>query len=550
MKNKLLLIFLMVCFPWSFKLNAQWNSNPSLNTPVCLSNGKQIDLRMMEDGSGGTIITWKDYRASNGLPDIYAQRFDAFGYPMWMGNGVIICDETHDQSTPAIVSDMRGGAIIAWSDWRSMIERDIYAQRIDANGNIQWTANGMNVTNLSQREHSEKIVSDGKGGVIIAFEKQNGVWDIWAQRLDSSGNKMWGPGGVAVTTVSGNRRNHKIQKDQHGGAIITWQDLRSGSNYDIYAQRLDSNGNLLWGTAAKPVCTATGDQINAKIESDSATNGAYIAWQDTRSSADYDIYMQRLDSNGNTKWANDGIVISNQILNQSALDMMSLSGGSEVMITWKDNRTGNYDIYAQKVASNGNLLWNPSGVIICNSPFDQINPNICSDENKGAIIVWQDSSAGMWDVKTQRINNAGNVLWTANGEVVCNAANMQTSPKNVSDGKGGSIYAWQDLRNSQEDIFIHHINKGFPAAIEELQPNKDITLYPNPAANVTHLKFASSIRVQKIFALNVLGVRTEIPFTTLSDHSIQLDLSQLKTGMCIVNVITDQQDINLKLTKN
>lgn len=548
MKNKLLyLVLLITCYGLN-EASAQWNSNPAINTPLCLSNGRQIDLRMMEDGAGGTFVTWKDYRASNGLPDIYAQRFDAFGYPMWIGNGVVICDESHDQSTPAIVSDMRGGAIIAWSDWRSMIERDIYAQRIDANGNIKWTVNGMNVTDLSQREHSEKIVSDGKGGVIIAFEKQNGLWDIWAQRLDSSGNKMWGQGGVALTTVSGNRRNHKIQKDQHGGAIVTWQDLRNGSNYDIYAQRLDSNGNLLWGTAAKPVCAATGDQINAKIESDSASNGAYIAWQDTRSSADYDIYMQRLDSNGNAKWATDGIVISNQTLNQSALDMMSLSGGSEVMITWKDSRSGNYDIYAQKVGSNGSLLWNPTGVVICNSPFDQINPNICSDENKGAIIVWQDSSAGMWDIKTQRINNAGNILWTANGEVVCNAANMQTSPKNISDGKGGSIYAWQDVRNGEEDIFIHHINKGFPAFSNDLKSNTGIELYPNPAHHVAYLKVASIMPIEKIMVTNVFGVMTEIPYSKHAENSLQLDLSKLKTGIYVVHVIGGQEEFNLKLT--
>ncbi|MEY3598742.1 MAG: hypothetical protein RL521_1164, partial [Bacteroidota bacterium] len=68
MKNTLIAI---LC-SWVTISNAQWNSDPSVNTPVSIANNYQIDLRMMEDGEGGFFIVWKDYR--NGTPDIYAQR--------------------------------------------------------------------------------------------------------------------------------------------------------------------------------------------------------------------------------------------------------------------------------------------------------------------------------------------------------------------------------------------------------------------------------------------------------------------------------------------
>ncbi len=548
MQNKVLVIIFCLsvcCFQDSM---AQWNPNPALNTPVCLSNGNQIDLRMMEDGHSGTFITWKDYRPSNGLPDIYIQRINSNGVPMWTGNGVVVCDETHDQSTPAIVTDMRGGVIVSWSDWRSSIERDIYAQRIDSGGNVKWTINGANVTNLSQREHSEKIVSDGKGGVIIVFEKQNGLWDIWAQRLDSSGNKMWGAGGVAVSTATGNKRNHKVQKDKNGGAIVTWQDLRNGTNYDIYAQRLDANGNLKWGPNAKAICAAIGDQINAKIEADSSSNGAYIAWQDTRISSDYDIYMQRVDSNGNIKWATDGIVISNAVQNQSALDMMAFSGGNEVIITWKDKRNGNYDIYAQKINNMGAFQWNVSGVVVCNSPFDQINPNICSDANKGAIIVWQDSSAGKWDVKSQRVSNAGAMLWSTNGEVVCNAIDEQTSPKNVSDGNGGAIYAWQDSRFGEDDIYVHHINK-WATGISSVELKNKLHAYPNPATDKVTVSFPEEFAITNVMVNNMLGEKTNMPFTISANQQIEIDIHTLVPGLYTVQLFSEMERVSCKLLK-
>ena len=486
---------------------------------------------MLDDGYGGAFITWKDYR--NGLPDIYVQRFDSAGYPKWMGNGVVICNDAADQSTPAIVSDMRGGAIIAWSDWRSGVERDIYAQRIDSSGTVKWTINGANVSNLSPREHSEKIVSDGKGGVIIVFEKQSGLWDIWAQRLDSSGNKMWGPGGIAVSTASGNKRNHKVQKDKSGGAIITWQDLRNGSHYDIYAQRLDAAGNRLWGGNGIAVCSAGGDQTNAKIEPDSSTNGAYIAWQDTRSSVDYDIYMQRVDSSGNIKWVTDGIAVSTATDNQSALDMLSFDGGHQLIITWKDKRNGNYDIYAQKLNSNGALQWNPSGVVVCNSNFDQINPNISKDEYKGAIIVWQDSSAGPWDIKAQRVNNAGQALWTPNGEPICNALFAQTSPKNVSDGKGGGIFAWEDLRSGETDLYIHHFYKT-PLSVEDVSPSP-IVIFPNPVRHHFTIQYPHSTLLS-LRMTNVLGQEIPLHITNISPERIDVELPNQTEGMYMVQL--------------
>src|SRR6185436_2902719 len=43
------------------------------------------------------------------------------------------------QYSPAIVSDGAGGAIITWYDFRSGAY-DIYAQRVSSSGVVQWTA--------------------------------------------------------------------------------------------------------------------------------------------------------------------------------------------------------------------------------------------------------------------------------------------------------------------------------------------------------------------------------------------------------------------------
>ena len=523
---------------------AQWNMNPAINTSICVTTGKQNDVRMMEDGKGGAYIVWRDYRPANLNPDIYIQRIDAKGFVKWTLNGVGLCTESADQSTPAITTDMRGGAIVAWSDWRSSIERDLYAQRIDSNGNIKWTIDGTNISDLSNREHSEKIVSDGYGGVIIAFEKQiSGVWDVWAQRLDSSGNKMWGQGGVAVSTFSSTKRNHRIQKDRSGGAFVSWQDNRNGAQYDVYAQRLSPTGTLLWGANAKQVCGATGDQVNAKIESDSARNGCYIAWQDNRggvSNSD-DIYMQNLDSNGNALWTANGIVVCNAAGNQSALDFMSIDNSHDVIITWKDNRMGNEDIYVQRISSSGIPVWAANGVVVCNKPGADVNPNICSDDAGGAIIAWQDSTASGWDVLSQHVKSSGSMAWTPNGEMVGTAFDEQSSIKNVRDGKGGSIYAWQDKRNGLDfDIYAHHLfASGSPNAVHDVTKDAhDFIMYPNPASHTVTIE-STSLQHQdnRIVLMNSVGsVVYSATIKANNSTQLQLDVSSFPKGLYMLMV--------------
>ena len=48
--------------------------------------------------------------------------------------------------------------------------------------------------------------------------------------------------------------------------------------------------------------------------------------------------------------------------------------------------------------------------------------------------------------------------WTANGTLLCDAANNQYTPQIVSDGTGGAIVAWRDLRNGTNfDIYAQHV---------------------------------------------------------------------------------------------
>lgn len=113
---------------------AAWSSRSQENTAICTASGQQSSPQIIGDGVGGAIIAWEDARDIHF--DIYVQRIDAQGNVLWQKDGVPVCAAPENQKRPRMVSDGDGGAIIVWHDMRSGIGNyDVYAQRIDAEGN-------------------------------------------------------------------------------------------------------------------------------------------------------------------------------------------------------------------------------------------------------------------------------------------------------------------------------------------------------------------------------------------------------------------------------
>ncbi len=226
----------------------------------------------------------------------------------WVANGAPVSMEIYDQRSAVAVSDGAGGAIMAWEDYRDGMSSGIYAQRVDAGGNMLWTANGVPICDTPNYEQACRIVSDGAGGAIIVWmDYRMGNQDVYAQRVDGDGNALWTPGGVAVCDTSGDQWEIYAVSDDAGGAIITWNDYRFGGA-DVYAQRLDGDGNALWAPYGVPVVSYPSEQYNPRIRSDHA-NGAIIAWFDYRNGLS-EIYAQRIGADGVGQWQVDGVPIA------------------------------------------------------------------------------------------------------------------------------------------------------------------------------------------------------------------------------------------------
>ncbi|MFX0132796.1 MAG: hypothetical protein ACFFDN_04030 [Candidatus Hodarchaeota archaeon] len=446
------------------ELSSKYTLWASHGTAICTAGNNQYYPQICSDGSGGAIITWQDERAGGMSDDIYVQRIDSTGAVKWTDNGTAICTEDYSQGIPQICSDGAGGAIITWVDYRTGGDPDIYAQRINSSGGIEWTSNGTAVCTELYYQMLPQICSDGAGGAIITWVDNRLIgWQIYAQRINSNGGIEWTGNGTIICTADPSQFNHQICSDGAGGAIITWCDSR-GTDDDIYAQLIDSTGAVKWTSNGTAICTAGNNQQMPQLCSD-GSGGAIITWQDERAGGTSDdIYAQRINSTGAVKWTGNGTAICTATFNQSEPQLCS-DGTGGAIITWSDYRIGSNDIYAQRINSSGGIEWTSNGTAICTAAFAQSKPQLCNDSGGGAVITWQSERiGGIWDIYAQRIDLMGAIRWTSNGIVICKAANNQYDPQICSDGAVGAIVTWCDERSgTNSDIYVRHVRPGeFP----------------------------------------------------------------------------------------
>ncbi len=253
--------------------------------------------RVHSDGSGGAVVGWYENHPSLGNC-LFAQRLTFSGQPFWDSAGVRLVQFSNPLfgTSYAFVPEATHGTIGVWDDTLRNGNYDIYAQRVSGNGVVRWQINGVPVRVAQGPQRYPKAVPDGAGGAIVVWEDgASGLRDIYAQRVDSTGARLWDTLGVPVIRSTGDQTRIQVVLDDAGGVIVTWQDLRV-RNWNIYAQRLNPSGLRLWDTLGVGICVWNGEQT-APVMCPDGSGGAVIAWQDTRN-GNNDIYAQHISASG------------------------------------------------------------------------------------------------------------------------------------------------------------------------------------------------------------------------------------------------------------
>jgi hypothetical protein len=431
---------------WAAPARAVWPHDASATVPVCTAVNNQTNVVAVSDGKGGAIFAWLDQRGGAGT-DIYVQRLNSQGVPQWTDNGVALCTAISTQDNLVIVSDGQGGAYVVWRDFRGS-SPDIYAARVLTDGALPWTANGVAVcTPDAVQQIAPAATLDAQGFLVVAWQdlRPGATYDIYAQRLNSSGVVQWAASGAPVCTAPNHQQVPTICADLSGGTFIAWTDDRALIGPDIMADRILSTGASGWVTNGSVVCNASGTQSAPQLVPD-GSGGGIVAWIDNRATGE-DVYAQRFNASSTMLWVANGLALCTATNTQAAPRAIS-DGLGGAIVTWLDNRGATpSDLYAQRVTQAGAIQWTANGVLIQDAPvaLGNVPQQIVSDRQGGAIIAWSEDRYGDDDLFLQRVSASGSLMWGAGGQVAITSPFAKVNSAMASDGLGGAIVAVAEL---------------------------------------------------------------------------------------------------------
>jgi hypothetical protein len=226
--------------------------NVLINAYLCNANGPQENARAISDGSGGLYAVWVDRRDNRNNMDLFAQHLNALGQELWTAGGMPIFVDDNNQGEIALSRDINNNLFVFWSDYRSEISNDIYAQKISPAGAMLWPPAGLPVCTAPSDQNEPQILSDGGTGVFAVwtdFRHANpyGKSYIYGTHLRGDGTPVddpyWIADGNAITDTNGVAQQTPVLcDDRAGGFLVAWRSYVTLEEefvyWDLYAQRI------------------------------------------------------------------------------------------------------------------------------------------------------------------------------------------------------------------------------------------------------------------------------------------------------------------------
>jgi hypothetical protein len=164
---------------------------------------------------------------------------DGAGVEQWALDGRIVC--ALGSGFLEMVGDGAAGVILTWRELRAGIS-SMFGQRISSSGDIQWDPGGIAITHRKPAATIHAVLSDSAGGIFVSWSEEVSE-DLYVQRLDSLGAALFTPGGLELSTAAGFQGWPTLISDGSTGLIAAWLDSRRANSYsNHYTQHLSANG--------------------------------------------------------------------------------------------------------------------------------------------------------------------------------------------------------------------------------------------------------------------------------------------------------------------
>lgn len=462
---------------WAKQMGGTYNDNAHCIASDSQGNvyttGNFIETVDFDPGIGITNLT------SEGNSDIFIQKLDADGNFIWVKQMGGIYDDTGYSIT--IDAD---GDIITTGDFQNTIDfdpgsgianltsegkLDVFIQKLDANGNFLWAKSMGGIYD----DRGYAVTTDTDGNVYttgffkksVDFDPGEGTFnlqaywdeDIFIQKLDTDGNFIW----AKSMGGEGKDVSHSIAIDSHGNIYTTGifhdtvdfdpgsdeTNLTSAGEEDIFLQKLDPNGDLLWVKQMGGLGSDAGNRVAIDAEDNIYTAGSFnntvdfnsgVGESNLTSNGSYDIFIQKNDADGNFQWVRQMGGIGEDYLYGLAIDA-----------TGNIYSTGTFSYTVDFDPGSGNTSFTADMFDIFIQKMSQSPVGILENTFSKNFVVYPNPTDGKFSIEFDNIQEALTVsLYALTGQLIMNKIFKNTNIIELQLSQANGIYLLEIIDNT------------------------------------------------------------------------------------------------------
>lgn len=276
---------------------------------------------------------------------------------------------------------------------------DVYLIKTDGEGDTHWTKTYGGIED--DKGFAVQQINDG-GYIVTGCTRSFGTVssDVYLIKVDSLGDTLW----TRTYGYSGmyDDFGRSVQQTTDGGFIIAGYTSFGAGNYDVYLIKTDSMGDTLWTKIYGEVYSEYAYSVEQTTDSGfiiAGTTESYGAGQ-------FDVWIIKTDMNGDTLWTR---TYGGELSDFGWSIIQTNDGGYAIAGFTNSFRNGGYDVYAIKTNSIGDTLWTRTyGGIWSDNGY-----SIQQTYGGGYIITGGTCSYGIHNrnVYLIKTESNGNILW-------------------------------------------------------------------------------------------------------------------------------------------
>ena len=363
---------------------------------------------------------------------------------------------------PSIIGTGSGATTrlhVGWRDLTGGTSPHVYTVR-SLDGGATFPVAPVRLDTAGGPVFAPRMALPGATGVVWGWPDFRGgpnYREAYSRRSTDSGAtlqtevKINGLGGTAV------QDSYDLSLASSGTNVYaTWETFTGTRQREVFVARSTDSG-ATWSTPLQLSTPAGASFVAAQPHIAAAGTNVFVTWRDNRSGS-LDVFLRASTDSGATFGAEMRMDTGTPAGSSSSFDPAIAASGTAAWVVWIDDRdTGSFDVWMNRSTDNG-ATWLANAVQLDQDPLhhDSIEPHVVSPAAGVVLVSWLDYRFGQPDPYSTRSSDSG-ATFAAPIRLDTSTTPGASASHDIDMAASGTLVAvvWADSRSGLTDVYAN-----------------------------------------------------------------------------------------------